>query len=256
MTAKLIVSTAIAVVFIHMSLYSQSKDSIAQLILHKDSTFWNAYNSCDTAGMRQFVAGDIEFYHDKGGPLYGAEQMMNVTQKNLCSNYSDFHLRREAVPGTVHVFPMNKSDTVYGAIITGQHYFYINQKGKKEFRDGLARFTHLWLVKNGIWKMARVLSFDHGPAPYENSRKEITISKKVLDRYSGPYRGNDPQTLIISTKDSLLQLTVGNNSFMLHPSSETVFFSMDRDLEFEFVNNELIVREHGNEVQRAKRIKK
>lgn len=164
MTPKLIFATAIAVLFVQTSLYSQSEDSIEKLILHKDSIFWNAYNACDTVVMRQFIADDIEFYHDKGGPLYGIEQMMNVTRKNLCSNYSEFHLRREAVPGTVQVFPMTNSGPVYGAVISGQHYFYINEKGKKEFRDGLARFTHLWLLKDGTWKMARVLSFDHQPA--------------------------------------------------------------------------------------------
>ena len=169
MIDKLITSTAIALLVSLTSLYSQSNNSTEQLILQKDSIFWNAYNTCDSAGMRQFIADDFEFYHDKGGPLLGGDEMMKITQKNLCSNYAEFHLRREAVPGTVKVFEMKKSDTVYGAIISGQHYFYINQKGKKEFRDGLARFTHLWLLKDGSWKMARVLSFDHGPAPSERT---------------------------------------------------------------------------------------
>ena len=256
MTAKLIASTVLTVLLIHTSLFSQSNNDITQLILHKDSAFWKAYNACDTTGMRQFIADDIEFYHDKGGAQFGIEQMMGITRKNLCSNYSDFHLRREAVAGTVQVFPMKNSDTIYGAVISGQHYFYINQKGKKEFRDGLARFTHLWLLKDGVWKMARVLSFDHRPAPHENTRKEVSVDTKILDRLGGSYKGKDPQPLVITRKYSLLQLTVGNNTFMLHPSSPTTFFSMDRDLEFEFINDELIVREHGNEVERAKRIKK
>jgi hypothetical protein len=40
MTPKLIAAAAIAVLFFQTSLYSQSKDSVAQLILHKDSIFW------------------------------------------------------------------------------------------------------------------------------------------------------------------------------------------------------------------------
>src|SRR5689334_16456300 len=164
MTAKIIATTCIVVLFAHSSLFSQREDSISRVILQKDSIFWHAYNTCDTAGMRQFIADDLEFYHDKGGPLFGVQQMMNVTKKNLCSNYSDFHLRREAVPGSVQVFSMKNGDAVYGAVISGEHYFYINQKGKKEFKDGLARFTHLWLLKDGVWKMSRILSFDHKPA--------------------------------------------------------------------------------------------
>jgi len=31
--------------------------------------------------------------------------------------------------------------------------------------DGLAKFFHVWLLKDGTWKMARVISYDHGPAP-------------------------------------------------------------------------------------------
>ena len=53
---------------------------------------------------------------------------------------------------------------VYGAILSGEHVFYVRQKGKPEVLDGRAKFTHLWLLKDGVWKMSRVLSYDHGPA--------------------------------------------------------------------------------------------
>jgi hypothetical protein len=53
---------------------------------------------------------------------------------------------------------------VYGAVMTGEHLFYLREPGKAEFPDGRARFAHLWLLKDGAWRMARVLSYDHGPA--------------------------------------------------------------------------------------------
>lgn len=166
MIVKILAASAIALLFARLPLFSQSDDAIKQLIVHNDSLFWNAYNSCDITGMQQFLTDDVEFYHDKGGPLFGINEMVGALKKNLCSNYADFHLRREAVSGSVQVYPMKQSDTIYGAVISGQHYFYINEKGKQEFKDGLARFTQLWLLKNGSWKMARILSFDHGPAPH------------------------------------------------------------------------------------------
>jgi hypothetical protein len=229
------------------------RDAVKQLIFKKDSTFWVAYNNCDIAGMEALISNDVEFYHDKGGITYGLAEVTKTMKNNLCSN-PDFRLRREAVKGTVEVFPLAKNDTIYGAIISGQHYFYINEKGKKEFRDGLAKFSQLWLIKDGVWKMHRILSYDHQPAPYENTRSEIKIADNILDRYVGRYKASLPDTLIVFKNDKLLHLTVGKDSWILHPQSETVFFLTERDLEFEFSKNILIVREHGKEVDRGNKL--
>lgn len=154
----------IAVMMIAGFVQAQSKyDSLTNTILQKDSLFWKAYNSCDTIGFGNYVTDDIEFYHDKGGITFGKQKLVNSVTNNLCSN-PDFRLRREAIKGTVNVFPLENNGVIYGAILSGRHYFYINEKGKKESRDGMARFTHVWLLQNGQWKMNRILSYDHGPA--------------------------------------------------------------------------------------------
>ena len=59
---------------------------------------------------------------------------------------------------------LRNGDTVYGAIVAGEHLFYVRPPDKPEFLDGRARFVSLWLLKDGAWKMARLLSYDHGPA--------------------------------------------------------------------------------------------
>jgi len=138
-------------------------EKLPAVILHEDSLFWKAYNECDTAGARRFFTEDVEFYHDKGGPTYGRENLMANTKKNLCSN-EHFRLRREAVAGSLQVFPMENNGVIYGAILSGEHVFYIWGKDKAEFLDGRARFTHLWLLKDGAWQMSRILSYDHRPA--------------------------------------------------------------------------------------------
>lgn len=146
------------------TIQAQSKyDTLTRTILLKDSLFWTAYNSCDTVGFGNYVSDDVEFYHDKGGITYGKTKLVNAITNNLCSN-PHFRLRRAAIPGTVTVFPLENNGVIYGAIISGRHYFYINETGKKEYRDGMARFTHVWQLNNGVWKMTRILSFDHGPA--------------------------------------------------------------------------------------------
>ena len=139
-----------------------------------DSAFWNAYNNCDTAKFKNFFTEDVEFYHDKGGITMGVQQLSESFNKNMCSN-SHYHLRREAVAGTVKIFPMMQDNKIYGAIITGEHLFYINDNDKPEYLDGDANFTHLWLLKDGVWKMARVLSYNHHAATYVNTKKEILL---------------------------------------------------------------------------------
>jgi hypothetical protein len=143
--------------------FSQSDQEVQSLILHKDSIFWKAYNNCDVDVMASFIAEDVEFYHDLGGAQKTRDTMMAITKKNLCSR-PDFRLRREAVPGTIKVFPMKKNGKPYGAIISGEHLFYINQAGKEEFLDGHASFSHLWIVQDGKWAMSRIFSYDHHAA--------------------------------------------------------------------------------------------
>ncbi len=223
-------------------------------ILGKDSLFWKAYNQCDQAGMQQFLADDIEFYHDKGGPTFGIENMIQSIRKGLCAN-SSYHLRREAVPGTVHVYPMQKGDSIYGAIISGEHYFYITQNNQPEFLDGHARFTHLWLQKKGVWKMARILSFDHGPA-YISKRKEITLSPLTLRKYAGKYNGPQNPGLMVREEKGKLILGTGERAMILYPESAHLFFSKERDLTFEFgEKGTLRVRERGIVVEELVREK-
>ncbi len=138
-------------------------ENLRKTILKNDSIFWGAYNSCDVASMDKFMADQVEFYHDMGGLTLGKENLNHDIKKNLCSN-PDFKLRREAVKGTVEVYPLKKAGVIYGAVISGEHVFYILAKGKPEQLDGLAKFTHVWLLRDNVWKMERIISFDHGPA--------------------------------------------------------------------------------------------
>ena len=150
-------------IFSGMAQAQNTEEKVAQTILKKDSLFWDTYNRCDTTNYNQFFSDDVEFYHDKGGITKGVESMAMSIKKNLCSN-SDFRIRREEVTGTVKFFPLHNNGVIYGAILTGEHLFYILEKGKEARLDGKARFTHLWLLKDNIWKMSRILSYDHGPA--------------------------------------------------------------------------------------------
>lgn len=148
-----------------LNAFSQETDAeIAAIIKRQDSLFWQAYNSCDTATMAGFFSEDVEFYHDKGGLTVGLPALMASLGSGMCNANRGFSLRREDVSGTVKVFALRKDKEVYGAIISGEHVFYVTEKGKKELLDGHAIFANVWRRINGRWQMARIFSYDHGPA--------------------------------------------------------------------------------------------
>jgi Domain of unknown function (DUF4440)/Domain of unknown function (DUF3471) len=240
-----------------LPLFAQNQqDTLSATILQQDASFWDAYNRCDVEKMSQFLWPDVEFYHDKGGPTIGLGPLVETLKKNLCGN-PNFHLRREAIPVTIKVFPLQKNGETYGAVLSGEHYFYINDNGKPEFRDGWAKFFHVWLLKDGTWKMARVVSYDHQAAPPANQKKEATLPPAVLDRYVGKYVTPKAETLTVAREANTLIFAAGEKKFVLHPASETVFFTTDRDPTFEFVRegtkvSKVVIREHGAIVEEAK----
>jgi hypothetical protein len=224
-------------------------DSVTAIILHLDSGFWNAYNRCDTGVFKNYLEDDVEFYHDKGGVATGAPALIQSLEKNLCSN-ANYHLRREAVAGTVKVHVMQQNNETYGAIITGEHLFYITQNGNPEFLDGEANFTHLWLLKNNIWKMSRILSYNHHAPAYVNTKKEIHLSNAELDKLTGTYSSTQSGKLKLKRQDDVLILYDDKNSYTLYPQTEMSFFTKDRDLVFNFILDasgkpeKMVVKEH------------
>lgn len=232
------------------SALAQSGD-LNRTILHLDSLFWQAYNTCDVDGMAALLTDDVEFYHDKNGLTTTKTSMVEAVRKGLCGN-ENFRLRREAVAGSLKVFPLNN----YGAILSGEHYFYINEKGKKEFIDGLAKFTHVWQFKDNTWKMSRILSYDHGPAPYRNTRKEISLPPSRLKQYAGKYESAQAGVVTVVADGSTLKMETSNSQTTLYAETEKMFFMKERDLQFEFVTSKgkvtkMIVHEHGNKVDEA-----
>jgi hypothetical protein len=224
---------------------------LKKTILSLDSAFWEAYNRCDVNKMDEFFTTDIEFYHDKGGLTSSLETLSANTRKGLCGN-ENFRLRREVVGGTVNVFPLNN----YGAILSGEHVFYIVEKGKPERLDGLAKFTHVWRFSNSQWKMHRILSYDHKPA-YVNQRKEITIDQALLTKYAGKYESPGSGVVTLQPENTL-KLSAGDFNMVLYPESPTRFFAKERDLQFEFVTEKnsvtkMVVYEGGKKVDEAKR---
>jgi hypothetical protein len=132
-----------------------------------DADYWEAaFNHCDLKRMRTLITDDVEFFHDVIGVTRGKANFVSLTEKNVCT-VPNVKLRRVAVDGTVTIEPLRdvrQGDKVYGAIIQGRHRFYVSENGAPEVLDDEARFFHVMLLQNGVWKLARAISYSHGQA--------------------------------------------------------------------------------------------
>lgn len=119
------------------------------------------FNACDADKVRELVADDFEFYHDKDGlsVTSGTQFVDNI--RGMCARQKtgeDYRARRELDVPSSEVFAMNN----YGALHTGIHRFYMLEPGKPEKLVEIARFSDLWKHEaDGSWKLTRVLSYDH-----------------------------------------------------------------------------------------------
>jgi hypothetical protein len=133
---------------------SQTAKGLHDRIAALDAALFAAYNKCDMEKVGAFFAEDLEFYHEKGGLTLTRDAVLALMRKNLCGPDSN-RVRRELVEGSMEVRPINN----YGAVQTGEHRFYLTQKGQTEKVDGIGKFVMLWREKEGELKITRVISY-------------------------------------------------------------------------------------------------
>jgi hypothetical protein len=96
-----------ASIVISVTASAQNKDSytykpesveLYNTILHMDSVYFNAYNTCDMDKQAAIYADSVEFYHDKGGLMTSKKDLLDAIKKNICGKVT-----RELVKGSVEV---------------------------------------------------------------------------------------------------------------------------------------------------------
>ncbi|NJW54061.1 serine hydrolase [Salinimicrobium oceani] len=143
--------------------YSQVDENseLFRSLKQQDSIFFErSFNQCDLEYLEENITADLEFYHDKGGYQDRATFLKN-TKENICAGTGAKPVRK-VDENSLEVFPMYKNGKLYAAIQKGVHHFYLREKGKAEVQTGTAKFTHVWRLENRSWKLAEVLSYDHG----------------------------------------------------------------------------------------------
>ncbi len=120
-------------------------------IAKMDSIMFAAFNARDMDKFKSLFTGDLEWFQDNGGL---------ISYKTVFENFANtfkkpWKLTRELVPGSLEVHPIKD----YGAIEIGVHRFRHIENGKEEV--GTFKFLMIWQQKNGLWKISRVVSYDH-----------------------------------------------------------------------------------------------
>lgn len=128
----------------------------ARTLAAQDAALFDSFNRCDLEKFATFFVEDVEFYHDKGGLTLSRKSLVESVRNNICGK-----VRREVVAGSLEAYPIPG----FGAVQLGSHRFYELSAKPGSGPVGEARFVHLWQYKDGAWKITRVISYDHGPAP-------------------------------------------------------------------------------------------
>ena len=152
-------------------------DSLHQVIATMDSLAFDAYNRRDLDDYSNYLAQDIEFYHDQDGLITPYQKLVDAFAI-LFRPDRPTHAVRRIVPGSIEVFPINS----VGALQTGHHKFYELDPVDSTYNfSSIANMTALWKQTVEGWKMSKVFSYDHHAPDYSDRVIDL------LDRYSVPY---------------------------------------------------------------------
>lgn len=128
---------------------SQHPDTLFETIKSLDAKLFNAYNNCDLSVLGSMVSDDLEFYHDQTGLSVGKEAFLAAIKQNICGK-----VQRTLIENTLEVYPLKS----YGAVEIGIHRFHHpNEPGNV----GDAKFVTIWRNDSGVWKVTRVISYEH-----------------------------------------------------------------------------------------------
>lgn len=117
------------------------------------------FDRCEPQILADMISEDLEFYHDVGGLMATRETFVADYARNCEARQAPdaFRSRRERVADSFQVHPIPG----VGAVAEGTHRFYERRGDGPERLVGSARFSMLWRLEDGQWRIARVFSIDH-----------------------------------------------------------------------------------------------
>ena len=151
------------------------KSDLYKTILSKDSLLFNVgFNHCDISQFENLLSENLKFYHDKDGISDKTKFIVDL-KNGICNTQTNRQVQRFLVKERTEIFPLYKNGVLYGAIHNGEHRF----SEKRETQGGIAKFSNLWEIENGEWKLTTSFSFDHQAD--ENKKIEKSIFENEIE---------------------------------------------------------------------------
>lgn len=167
MIKKSILYLITAIAFAGNSIAQADKNSeLNKTILSKDSLLFEVgFNTCDIKQFENLLSSSLKFYHDIDG-ISDKTKFLFDLKNGLCKNPEKRQVKRFLVKESTQIFPLYKNGILYGAVQNGEHMF----SEERETQAGIAKFTNVWQLEKGKWKLTTSFSFDH--KVYENQTTE------------------------------------------------------------------------------------
>ncbi|CAM3607893.1 serine hydrolase domain-containing protein [Flavobacterium gelidilacus] len=167
MIKKSILYLITAIAFAGNSIAQADKNSeLYKTILSKDSLLFEVgFNTCDIKQFENLLSSNLKFYHDIDG-ISDKTKFLFDLKNGLCKNPEKRQVKRFLVKESTQIFPLYKNGILYGAVQNGEHMFL----EERETQAGIAKFTNVWQLEKGKWKLTTSFSFDH--KVYENQTTE------------------------------------------------------------------------------------
>lgn len=158
------ITISILVLTLHLGNFKaqeQPNSALFKVIMEKDSLlFLVGFNTCDITQFESILHPKFEFYHDKSGRSH-RKKFLKDLKNGLCKSPETYQSRRELDLESVEIFPLYDKGILYGVVQNGIHSFYETMAGREERFASTAKFTHIWILENGVWRLKTSISFDH-----------------------------------------------------------------------------------------------
>ena len=173
--------TILSILLTTFSAFAQvdKNSDLYKTILSKDSLLFDVgFNTCDIKQFENLLSDSLKFYHDKDG-ISDKIKFLTDLKNGICNNQTHRQVQRFLVKESTEIFPLYKNGVLYGAVQNGEHKF----SEKRESQGGIAKFTNVWQLENGEWKLTTSFSFDHQADENKKVEKFIFDNETEVEKW-------------------------------------------------------------------------